>query len=141
MNKYAVLFFAVVFCCSSAFAQSSVSVCADGSCINVNASSATGAGDYAVKLNQGRLFRHDPSFRGAEVIFKSSGIATEADARRWWMNSPPHRKLLLAGAIQDIQCVGSVCVGRGIQGTAQTINAAASFRPFQKLRSRLRGCR
>lgn len=77
--------------------------------------------DYAKRMNSTRVFRHDFSWRGAEVIYYSSGVATEADARRWWMNSPPHRRLLLSGAITDIQCVGNYCVGRGHGSTSTTV--------------------
>lgn len=114
MNKYLLMLVVAFLSVNFASAQSSLSVCADGSCLSVNAASASGAHEYAVRLNGSRAFRHDPRFGGAEVIYKSSGIATEADARRWWMNSPPHRKLLLSGAIQDVACVGGVCVGRSV---------------------------
>ena len=70
------------------------------------------ARDFAARLNGSRFFGHDRSWGGAEVIYRSSGLATEADARRWWMSSPAHRRLLLSGAISDVACVGSVCVGR-----------------------------
>lgn len=72
----------------------------------------SGAFEYANRMNSGGFFRHDRSFNGAEVIYRSSGTATEADAMRWWMNSPPHRRLVQSGQITDIQCVGGVCVGR-----------------------------
>lgn len=75
---------------------------------------AQSAFDYAQRMNSSGYFRHDAGFNGAEVIYRSSGVATEADARRWWMNSPRHRALLLSGAITDIACVGNVCVGRGV---------------------------
>jgi hypothetical protein len=68
---------------------------------------------YAKVLNQSRVFRHDPNYRGAEVIFKSSGRATQADAMRAWMQSKGHRALIRAGRITEIRCVGRVCVGRG----------------------------
>lgn len=72
----------------------------------------SGAYEYAQRMNSGGFFRHDRNFGGAEVIYRSSGTATEADAMRWWMNSPPHRRLVQSGQITDIQCVGGVCVGR-----------------------------
>lgn len=72
----------------------------------------SGAFEYANRMNSGGFFRHDRSFNGSEVIYRSSGTATEADAMRWWMNSPPHRRLVQSGQITDIQCVGGVCVGR-----------------------------
>lgn len=130
-------------------AQSVTTVCENGNCVTVDASNQTGAYEYAVNLNRGRVFRHDPAFRGAEVIFRSSGQATEAEAKQYWMNSPGHRRLLLSGAIQEVACVGGVCVGRGIQGTA---NVAEPFMqatrrvfndrtPLKKLRCFVRGCR
>lgn len=78
-----------------------------------SASAQTGARAYAARMNASGFFRHDRSFSGAEVIYRSSGVATEADARRWWLSSPAHRRLILSGAISDVACVGSVCVGRG----------------------------
>jgi hypothetical protein len=41
---------------------------------------AQSAQEYAVELNRSRVFQHDRGFRGAEVIYRSSGTATEADA-------------------------------------------------------------
>ena len=73
---------------------------------------AQSAYDYASRMDRGGFFRHDRSWGGAEVIYRSSGIATRADAMRWWMNSPPHRRLVQSGQITDIACVGNVCVGR-----------------------------
>ena len=75
--------------------------------------SAQSAQDYAAEMNRTRVFRHDPNWRGAEVIYMSSGVATEQSARRWWMNSPAHRRLLQSGSITEIACVGNYCVGRG----------------------------
>jgi hypothetical protein len=92
---------------------------------------AQSASSYAVQLNSSRVFRHDSRWRGAEVIYRSSGIATEADARRWWLNSPAHRRLLLSGAITDIACVGNVCVGRGSGSVSKTVQV-------QRNRTRLR---
>jgi len=67
---------------------------------------------FAATLNaSGGLF-HDSSYNGAEVIYRTSGVATEDAARRSWMRSPGHRRLLLAGKISDVVCVGNVCVGR-----------------------------
>lgn len=83
-------------------------------------SMAQSAHDYASRMNSTRIFRHDSSWRGAEVIYRSSGVATESDARRWWLNSPAHRRLLLSGAITDIACVGNYCVGRGYNSTSST---------------------
>ncbi|MFN5947249.1 MAG: hypothetical protein ACK43N_02005 [Pirellulaceae bacterium] len=74
----------------------------------------TGAYEYAQQMNRSGAFRHDPGFRGAEVIYRSSGMATPEAARAAWLQSRAgHRELLLSGAITDIQCVGNVCVGRG----------------------------
>jgi uncharacterized protein YkwD len=74
----------------------------------------TGAYEYAQQMNRSGAFRHDPGFRGAEVIYQSSGMATPEAARAAWLQSRAgHRELLLSGAITDIQCVGNVCVGRG----------------------------
>jgi hypothetical protein len=97
------------------------------------------AGVYASRLNASRAFRHDRSYGGAEVIYRSSGEATEAEAREWWMNSPAHRRLLVSGAIQDVACVGNVCVGRGIQA-ATNVTKTYVGGPIKKLFSRLR-CR
>lgn len=72
----------------------------------------SGAYEYASRMNNGGFFRHDRNWGGAEVIYRSSGMANRADAMRWWMNSPPHRRLIMSGQITDIQCVGGVCVGR-----------------------------
>ena len=44
---------------------------------------AQSAADYAAELNRTGVFRHDPRWSGAEVIYQSSGTATEADARGW----------------------------------------------------------
>jgi hypothetical protein len=88
---------------------------------------AQSAYDYASRMNNGRFFRHDRSWGGAEVIYQSSGTATRADAMRWWMNSPPHRRLIQSGQITDIACVGNVCVGRsGGGGQAYNQNVANS---------------
>ena len=72
-----------------------------------------GSSNFASFLNNTGRFHHANNFGGAEVIYRSSGTANQADAMRWWMNSPPHRRLVQAGMIQEIRCVGNVCVGRG----------------------------
>ncbi len=79
----------------------------------VGEASAQGSGayEYASFLNRTGRFHHAKNV-GAEVIYRSSGGATPEMARVAWMNSPPHRRLLMAGMIHDVQCVGSVCVGR-----------------------------
>lgn len=130
--------------------QSVVSVCDGGTCVSVDSGDAMGTKEFAIRLNQrGGLF-HDRSFSGAEVIYRSSGTATEAEARRWWMNSPPHRRLLVSGAIQQVVCVGSVCVGRGISaGVNSGVSTVQAGRcgvkkiaegPIKMVR-RFRGCR
>lgn len=123
-------------CASEAEAQ----VCVDGSC-------GTSAG-YAARMNAGRFFRHDRSWGGAEVIYRSSGTATEAEARQYWMNSPPHRRLLVSGVIQDVACVGGVCVGRSIQAAAnvtqpfmQGVRNSVSRQPLKRIAKRLKCCR
>lgn len=116
--------------------------CSSGVCIT------SGARAYAARMNSTRVFRHDASFQGAEVIYQSSGVATPEAAKTWWMNSPPHRRLLLSGAIQDIQCVGSVCVGRSISAvgnTSQAIvatatNSVSRIKPVSRIRNLLK-CR
>lgn len=79
---------------------------------------AQSAYDYASQMNRGGFFRHDRNWGGAEVIYRSSGAATQADAMRWWMRSPPHRRLIQSGQITDIACVGNVCVGRSGGGAS-----------------------
>jgi hypothetical protein len=85
---------------------------------------AQSAQDYATRMNNGRFFRHDRSWGGAEVIYQSSGTATRQDAMRWWMNSPPHRRLIQSGQITDIACVGNVCVGRSGGGGSYNQNVS-----------------
>lgn len=77
-----------------------------------------GSASFANFLNSSGRFHHARNYGGAEVIYRSSGTANQADAMRWWMNSPPHRRLIQAGMIQEIQCVGNVCVGRGGGGSS-----------------------
>lgn len=86
----------------------------------------TGAFEYAQQMNNSGFFRHDRGFNGAEVIYRSSGTATEADAMRWWMNSPPHRRLVQSGQITDVQCVGGVCVGRSGGTSSYNYNSATT---------------
>lgn len=118
--------------------------CANGQCGTASA--------YAARMNAGGFFRHDRAWGGAEVIYRSSGQATEAEARQWWMNSPPHRRLLVSGAIQDVACVGGVCVGRSVQavqnavvqpfmqGVQNGLNATRHRAPLRKIRNLIR-CR
>jgi hypothetical protein len=108
---------------------------------------------YAAQMNSGGFFRHDRGWGGAEVIFKTTGTATEAQARQWWLNSPPHRKLLLSGAIQDVACVGGVCVGRSVQAVQNTVTKpfmqgirtglqpVAKRTPLKRIRNHFHRCR
>ncbi len=81
-------------------APASFAQCTGGSC------------EYARQMQATGVFRHDASYRGAEVIYWSSGTATAAQARRSWMRSPAHRRLLLTGRIKNVSCYGNYCVGR-----------------------------
>lgn len=68
---------------------------------------------FARRLNRHPVLHHALLGRsGAEVVYRSSGTATQAAAMQSWMNSPPHRALLDAGAIRSVVCHGRVCVGR-----------------------------
>jgi hypothetical protein len=89
----------------------------------------SGAFEYAQQMNNGGFFRHDRNWGGAEVIYRSSGVATQDAAMRWWMNSPPHRRLVQSGQITDIQCVGGVCVGRsgGSSSYSQSTYSSESY--------------
>lgn len=70
-----------------------------------------GAQNYAITLHNTRVFRHDPGYRGPEVIFvNAGGNATPEQAMAAWQNSPPHRALL--PQIRFIRCYGNYCVGR-----------------------------
>lgn len=93
-------------------------------CVSVNAQEYYGSSNFASYLNNTGRFHHANNYGGAEVIYRSSGMANESDAMRWWMNSPPHRRLIQAGMIQEIRCVGNVCVGRGGNGGSQSITSA-----------------
>lgn len=73
---------------------------------------ASSAGNFASHLNSTGRFYHAQGV-GAEVIYRSSGRATVREAKRSWMNSPPHRHLLSTGQIRHVKCRGGVCVGRG----------------------------
>ena len=86
-----------------------------------SANADTGAEAFARRMNaSGRLF-HDRSFRGPEVVFRSSGPATKAVAVAAWLRSrAAHRELIQSGAITEIACVGNVCVGRGSVTTVRT---------------------
>lgn len=102
------------------------------------AAAGLGSAEYAQRLNRGR-FRHDPTWRGYEVIFWSSGTATEPQARAAWLRSPPHRRLLLGGKITEIACVGNACVGRGLAAGANAVGATVDrFQARQPVRGFLR---
>jgi len=111
------------FVLSSTVQSQTPTVCEDGVCPAPSQFATSGALEYATVLNSTNIFRHDPGFRGAEVIFRTTGTATIEQAKASWLRSPAHRKLLLSGAINDIRCVGSVCVGRSAQ-IAATSTAA-----------------
>lgn len=93
-------------------------------CGFVQGQESYGTSDFASYLNNSGRFHHANNYGGAEVIYRSSGMANESDAMRWWMNSPPHRRLIQAGMIQEIRCVGNVCVGRGGNGSSQNMTSA-----------------
>jgi hypothetical protein len=60
------------------------------------------------------------------------------------MNSPPHRRLVSAGLIQDVQCFGSICVGRGTGSASSKSFVAKPIRslvPLTIIRVRLKRCR
>jgi hypothetical protein len=72
-----------------------------------------GAGRFASKVNRTGGIYHAANYRGAEVVYRSSGRATRAQAKAAWRRSPGHNALLSAGKIKRIRCRGNVCVGRG----------------------------
>jgi len=145
MMTFRILLAAFVVCfallCPAAKAQD----CSTGECSTASA--------YAARMNAGGFFRHDRSWGGAEVIYRSSGQASESEARQWWMNSPGHRKLLVSGAIQDVACVGGVCVGRSaqavrnnltkpfMQGARTGSQSAANRTPLKRIRNHFNRCR
>lgn len=65
---------------------------------------------FAKTLDNSRGIFHDSSYVGRENVYKSSGVATKADAVRAWMNSPGHRANM--PYIRNIVCTGGTCVGR-----------------------------
>jgi len=81
--------------------------CGCGSSVSHN-----GRSSFADTLNASGVLYHDHSYGGAEVVYRSSGVATESAARSAWMRSPGHRRLLMSGKITQVTCVGNVCVGR-----------------------------
>jgi len=72
-----------------------------------------GTQEFAQRMSARGGLYHDPMFRGAEVVYRSSGIATQEAAMASWMRSPPHRALVTSGKITEVSCSGGVCVGRG----------------------------
>jgi hypothetical protein len=146
-----VCFALLTFFCSFACAQCpggrclvpSTMQCGEGECGTVyvesyRSPSGLGSAAYARFLNSGR-FRHDPRWNGYEVIYRSSGTATEAQARDAWMRSPGHRALLVGGRITEIACVGKACVGRGLAAGSRAVGAVAesanTVRRVQPVRS------
>jgi hypothetical protein len=86
-------------------------ICPDCGCMK-SSYSANNTASFASVLNASGSLFHDPSYSGAEVVYRSSGIATPSDAIRTWRRSGPHRRLIRSGAITEVICNGSVCVGR-----------------------------
>jgi hypothetical protein len=72
----------------------------------------TSTKQFAQTMNASGSMYHDPNYHGAEVVYRSSGLATEAQARAAWQRSRGHRRLINAGLISHVSCVGNVCVGR-----------------------------
>jgi hypothetical protein len=103
------LLFAVLF--ALVFIAPSYGQCQSGACSFQ--SSSFGSFEYARTMQRTRVFAHDRSFRGAEVIFRSSGTATRSQAMSSWLRSRPHAALIRAGRIKEIACSGNFCVGRG----------------------------
>ena len=93
-------------------------ICPDCGCVKTQgyqtsaASYSSSTASFASALNASGSLFHDGSYVGPEVVYRSSGIATQADAMRTWRRSPPHRRLLRSGAITEVVCTGNVCVGR-----------------------------
>lgn len=86
---------------------------------------------HAVYLETSGQFHHDAS-AVAEVIYKAPTQATPAMAQAAWMNSPPHRALIVSGQITDIQCYGGTCVGRGYSYYAYSYPQATYQQPVQR---------
>lgn len=82
---------------------------ADG-CPNGQCGTDLGTAAYAASMQRSRVFRHDPAYRGVEVIFWSSGTATPEQAMAVWRRSPGHAALL--PRVRVVRCVGNYCVGR-----------------------------
>lgn len=65
---------------------------------------------YAAKMNRTGIFRHDPSYRGLEVIYFNSNGASRRKALKAWRASPAHNALL--PRIKRITIRGNYAVGR-----------------------------
>lgn len=131
MFRFAFCVLFAVVTVGQGFAQEMV--CENGQCRLVPRL-ANATRNFAAQLNQSRGLYHDTSYVGPEVVFKSSGVATEEMAIEAWQNSPPHARLL--PSITDIQCVGNSCVGRGQVATAVARTATAPVRMVQEKRLR-----
>lgn len=109
-------------------------ICENGQCRLVPRI-AQATRNFAARLDASNTLYHDHSFVGPEVVFMSSGIATEEQAIAAWRRSPGHNALL--PSITEIECVGNACVGRGqgvVQSTRMTVRSALS--PVRLLRER-----
>lgn len=136
----------LLVCCLLGGVAFGQSICGPDGCTQdefFDVPSSTGAAQFAADLNdRGALF-HDRQFRGAEVLYQSSGPATPTAAHAAWQNSPGHRRLVNSGQITDVACVGNVCVGRGSstaigwnQPVRNTLRKSTGFvrRTFQRFR-------
>lgn len=129
-----------------------IGVASEGCSTCVTSAVADTSGDFgalvfARKLDRSRFLYHDRYFNGPEVVFKSSGVATQEMAVAAWLKSKKgHRELLQSGAITAIRCSGSACVGRGaplakaavasVAGVATGV-ARRAVRPLRCLKNRL----
>lgn len=100
----------------------------------------TGARAFAARLNASGGLYHDPGFSGPEVVYRSHGFAaTRENAWLAWQQSRAgHAELVNSGQITDVQCVGEVCVGRGVGPVTATAvkarrAAVAPLRLFGRL--------
>ena len=98
----------------------------------VQAQAQLGTQEFAQRMSARGGLYHDPMFRGAEVVYRSSGIATQEAAMASWMRSPLHRSLVTSGKITEVSCSGGVCVGRGpgvsMQRTTTRTRSQQAFR-------------
>jgi hypothetical protein len=85
-------------------------ICENGQC-RIVPRIAQATRNFAARLDNASSLYHDTSFVGPEVVFMSSGVATEDQAIAAWRMSPGHNALL--PSITEIECVGNACVGRG----------------------------